>query len=354
MTTVTQPVVEVTGGVDTHKDTHTAAAVDSVGRLLGSAQFGATAVGYRQLLAWLASFGTVVLVGVEGTGAYGAGLARYLRTQAVAVVEIDRPDRQARRRAGKSDPVDAEAAARTALAGRRTGVPKTRNGPVEALRVLQVARRSAVDQRADIQRQIKALVITADEQLRTELRVLTDTKLINTCAALRPDPARIQTPAMALKAALRTLARRHQALTCEITDLDELINPLVTQTAPNLLALHGVGPQVAAQLLITAGDNPERLHSEAAFAMLCGAAPILASSGKTHRHRLNRSGDRQANAALYRIVISRLRWHQPTRDYTARRTTEGLTKKEIIRCLKRYVAREIHHALTTNNTTGHP
>jgi transposase len=347
MSTIAQQTREITGGVDTHKDTHTAAAVDSAGRVLGSEQFEANAAGYRRLLVWLRSFGVLVLVGVEGTGAYGAGLARYLREQDVSVVEIDRPDRKARRWQGKSDPVDAEAAARAALANRRTGIPKQRDGRVEALRSLRVARRSAVRQRADLSRQMKTLVITAPEELRAALRDLGDKQLVTTCAAWRPDAGRAGEPVVAARLALRTLARRHQRLTEEIDELDQIIGPLVTRIAPALLALNGVGPDVAGQLLVTAGENPERLRSEAAFAMLCGVAPLPASSGRTHRHRLNRGGDRQANSALYRIVLCRLRWDQRTKEYMQRRTKDGLSKKEIIRCLKRYIAREIYQVLTT-------
>ena len=339
-------VLEVVGGVDTHKDTHTAAAIETTGRLLGSAQFPADAAGYRALLAWLRSFGALVLVGVEGTGVYGAGLARFLSEQGVAMVEVDRPDRKARRWQGKSDPVDAEAAARSALAGVRAGLPKRRDGRVEALRSLRIARRSAVAQRADTQRQMKALVVTAPDNLRAQLRSLTDRQLIETCAALRPHREQFVDPAVAVKIALRSLARRHQALSVEIADLEELLVPLVAAINPQLLALKGVGTEVAGQLLVTAGENAGRLTSEAAFAMLCGAAPIPASSGKTTRHRLNRGGDRQANSALWRIVITRMGTDQRTRDYVARRTSEGLSKREIVRCLKRYIARDVFAVLT--------
>jgi transposase len=346
MTTMTQAPIEVVGGVDTHKDTHTAAAVDPAGRLLGSRQFEAAPAGYRALLAWLASFGPVTLVGVEGTGAYGAGLARFLTAEHVPVVEIDRPDRKARRWQGKSDPVDAEAAARAALTARRTGTPKDRDGRVEALRSLRIARRSAVKQRSDVIRQMQALVITAPEPLRSRLRELGNVALVDRCAAGRPDPAGAADPTTAVRIALRHLARRHQRLTEEIADLDDLLAPLVAAINPALLALNGVGVDVAGQLLVTAGDNPERLRSESAFAMLCGVAPLPASSGRTIRHRLNRGGDRQANAAIYVIVLCRLRWHEPTRAYAARRRAEGLSTKDIIRCLKRYVVRDLFQALT--------
>ena len=333
--------------MDTHKDTNTAAVIDTAGRTLGVAQFPTTPPGYGSLLAWLRSFGTVALVGIEGTGAYGAGLASYLHLAGVAMVEIDRPERKTRRWQGKSDPIDAEAAARAALTGRRTGTPKLRNGQVEALRVLRVARRGAVNNRADAQRQIKTLIVTAPDSLRSQLRELSDRRLIQVCATRRPDRAAAADPAVATVITLRSLARRHQQLTDEIDELDSLIAPLVEAINPRLYALLGVGPDVAGQLLVTAGQNPERLHSEAAFAMLCGAAPLPASSGRTHRHRLNRGGDRQANAALYRIVLSRLRWDPRTQAYAERRTTEGLSKKEIMRCLKRYIAREIYTALTS-------
>ena len=338
----------VVGGVDTHKDTHTAAAIDDCGRLLGYAQFPATRGGYRDLLAWLHSHGRLLLVGVEGTGAYGAGLTRLLVAEQVEVVEVDRPDRKTRRFHGKSDPIDAIAAAQAAQSGRATGQPKHRAGQVEALRALRTARRSAIQQRADVQRQLKALIVTAPDTVRERLRDLTDTRLITTCARTRPGPD-TACPATATTLALRSLARRHQQLSAEIRELDKLITPLIHTINPRLLAVFGVGPDTAGQLLVTTGDNPDRITTEAAFAMLCGAAPIPASSGRTHRHRLNRGGDRQANAALYRIALSRLRHDPATRAYAQRRTAEGKTKKEIIRCLKRYIAREIYRILTTND-----
>jgi transposase len=341
--------IEVAGGVDTHQDTHTAAVIDLVGRVLGTQQFPATMAGYTALLAWMRGFGRLGPVGVEGTGAYGAGLARQLRDEKVQVIEVDRPNRKTRRWQGKSDPIDAIAAAKAALAGDRTGTPKQRDGRVEALRNLRVARRSAVDQRADTQRQIKALIVTAPDDLRARLRGLSLTKLIAACAGLRPDRADTATPATAAKIALRSLARRHQQLAEEIADLDELLEPLVTAINPGLLAAHGVGADTAGQLLVTAGENHDRLTNEARFAMLCGTAPIPASSGKTTRHRLNRGGDRQANAALYRVVLCRLRWDPRTRDYMQRRTKEGMSKKEIIRCLKRYIARELYQLITSND-----
>ena len=339
----------VTGGVDTHKDTHTAAVLDPTGRLLGHRQFPTTPAGYALLLEWLRAHGEVDKVGVEGTGVYGAGLALYLRVAGVELVEVDRPDRKTRRRQGKSDPVDAEAAARAAQAGRASGIPKDHAGAVEALRALRVTRRSAVTARAQAQTQMKSLLVTAPDPLRSQLREMGERQLVAHCATRRPDrrPERgaLADPTTATLIALRALARRHQQLSAEIGELDALIAPLVTQINPALCALLGVGPDVAGQLLVTAGDNPARLRSEAAFAMLCGAAPLPASSGRTQRHRLNRGGDRQANCALYRIVLCRLRWDPRTRAYAQRRTAEGMSRKEIIRCLKRYVAREVYTAL---------
>jgi transposase len=349
MSTMAQSQLEVTGGVDTHKDTHTAAAVDSVGRVLGDAQFPATPAGYAALLAWLNSLGRLVQIGVEGTGVYGAGLARFLRHHHVDLVEVDRPDRKTRRWQGKSDPVDAVAAARAALAARATGIPKHRDGRVEALRNLRVARRCAVAHRADIQRRMHALIVTAPDELRQQLRALTPTALPRTCAALRPDTSRPGDPTTAAKIALKLLARQHIQLSQDIADLDEVIAPLVKTINPQLLATYGVGPDVAGQLLVTAGDNPDRLRSEAAFAMLCGTAPLPASSGKTHRHRLNRGGDRHANCAIWRIVITRLAGDPRTRAYRDRRVKQGMSKPEIIRCLKRYVAREIYQLLNPAN-----
>lgn len=352
--TVGLDVREVTGGVDTHADTHTAAAVDAAGRVLGSAQFPTTTAGYRALLDWLRGFGVLVLVGIEGTGVYGTGLARHLAGEGVVMVEVDRPDRKTRRFAGKSDPIDAQAAALAALSGRQNGTPKTRDGKVEALRVLRVARRAAICHRADLQRRLRAVIVTAPEDLRAALRTLPLSSLLATCAALRPDRARLDDPAQATKRTLRLLARRHAALSEEIAELDTDLAALVAAIHPGLLAVHGVGVDIAGQLLVTAGANHDRLRSEAAFAALCGVAPVPASSGRTQRHRLNRGGDRHANCALWRIVITRLRHDPRTRCYAARRSSEGLSKTEIIRCLKRYIAREIYYVLNPRQPLDTP
>lgn len=334
----------VTGGVDTHGQTHHAAVIDEVGRHLGDREFRTTPAGYRALLGWLAGYGRLGRVGVEGTGAFGAALTRYLHAEGVTVVEVDRPDRRARRAKGKSDPLDAYAAARAALSGAAAGAAKDRDGRIEAIRALRVARRSAVKARTQAMNQLKALLLTGPAELREQLRHHSPTMLIHAGARLRPGPD-LADPQQAVKTALRRLARRHQHLTTEIHAADTDLTTLITAAGPRLLALRGVGIDVAGQLLTTAGDNPDRLRSEPALAHLCGAAPIPASSGRTHRHRLNRGGDRAANNALHTIVLCRLRHDERTRAYLTKRTTDGLSKTEIIRCLKRYVVREIYTAL---------
>jgi len=344
MTTMVEDTRAITGGVDTHADLHVAAALDSVGGLLGVQEFPATAAGYAELLGWLRSFGNLALAGVEGTGSYGAGLARYLAAAGVRVVEVDRPDRQDRHRQGKSDPLDAVSAARAAQSGRASGAPRGRDGAVEAIRALMVAKRSARQERTQAVNQARALIMTGPEELRAGFARRSPAQLIEAIAALRPRPGDV--PGYATRVALRELGRRAQFLDGQLDRLDKLIGPLVTARAPGLLALHGVGPDTAALLLVAAGDHPERLRSESSWAHLCGVAPIPASSGKTAgRYRLNRGGDRQANSALWRIVIVRLRSDEATRAYADRRGKEGLSKKEIIRCLKRYVAREVYRQL---------
>jgi transposase len=351
ITTMAHPTPpRVTVGVDTHKDTHVAAARDQLGRRLGTTQVPASSAGYAQLLSWAHALGEVVAWGVEGTGSYGAGLARFLAAQGQRVVEVNRPDRQARRRRGKSDAVDADAAARAVQAGEATGVPKAQDGVVEMLRALRAARQTAVKARTQAINALKGLLVTAPAELREQLGGLPTGRLVGAAAEL--EVSTLTTPTAATKLALRGLAQRYQHLDAEIALLTEQLDALTARHAPKLRDLHGVGPDCAAALLIAAGDNPRRLHSEAAFAALCGTSPVEASSGKTRRHRLNRGGDRQANAALHRVVVVRLRWHQPTRDYATRRTTQGKTSKEILRCLKRYVAREVFAVLRQIDDPG--
>jgi len=288
----------VTGGVDTHADAHVAAALDGIGGLLGVSEFPASPAGYAQLISWLQGFGTVCLVGIEGTGSYGAGLARHVVAAGIRVVEVDRSDRQDRRRKGKSDPLDAVSAARAALSGRAAGAPRGRDGQVEAIRALMVAKRTARAQRTQTINQARALIITGPDDVRARFTGQTPAGLVAELAALRPRPGSMVRYHTLL--ALREPGRRAQYPGDQLTRLDQLITPLVTARATGLLALHGVGPDTAAVLLIAAGDHPDRLRSESAWAHLCASAPIPASSGKMqNRHRLNRGGDRQASHALY-------------------------------------------------------
>ena len=339
--TIVESTRPVTGGVDTHADVHVAAALDANGGLLGVRSFATTPAGFAELHGWLTGFGVVARVGVEGTGAYGAGLARFLRARELVVIEVDRPNRQRRRQAGKSDEIDAIEAARAALSGRASGIAKTADGDVEATRVLLVARRSGRDVRIKYLNQIRHLGFTAPDDLRERLRGVPREHLARTAAGLRPGPAN-ESVMYATKVAIRTLGRRVLDLEADARDLDQLIDERVRRTAPSLLDVYGVGTHTAAILLVAAGDNPHRLKSEAAFAHLCGVAPVPASSGKVVRYRLNPGGNRQANHALWRIVFTRMSSDERTRKYVARRVGEGRTTKEIMRVLKRYVAREIY------------
>lgn len=332
------PIPGIYGGVDTHRDVHVAAVVDQTGRILDVASFPATGAGYRSLLAWMRRAGPLVRVGVEGTGAYGAGLARHLTDAHVEVLEVNRPNRQLRRRRGKNDTVDAEAAARAALNGEATAIPKSHDGIVESIRVLRIAFCSTRNARTRVANQLRDLVLTAPESLRHRLDGLDTAARVQRAAGLRPG-ADLSDPAEATKAAMRALARQHQALTVHLDDLTRQANP-------GLRDAKGVGTDVASILLVAAGDNPDRLRSDAAFAALCGASPVEASSGRTARHRLNQGGNRQANHALWRIAMVRLSTDPRTQAYAAHRRSQGKTSKEIIRCLKRYIAREIHHLLT--------
>lgn len=325
----------VIGGVDTHADTHAAAVLDAFGAVLDAAEFGTDSDGLEELADWLGGFGEIGCVGVEGTSSYGAGLAALLRKRGLEVVEVMRPNRQLRRRNGKSDPTDAVGAARAALAG-DGAVPKSRDGGVEAIRVLVVAKRSARTQRTAALTQMRHLIIGAPASLRDQLRSTTVPALVEAAAAMRPETTADAVLA-ATKEALRSLAHRVQGLDDELARLNTKLETLVACAAPALLSRPGVGPDVAASLLVAAGDNPERIRNEAAWAKLCGVAPIEASSGKVTRHRLNRGGDRQANSALWRIVMVRMATDHRTRRYVARRRAEGRSNAEIMRCLHRHL-----------------
>lgn len=337
-------VRDVYGGVDTHKDVHVTAIVDQTGRILDTETFPASPAGYRQLERWLRSFGTVIRVGVEGTGSYGVGLTRHLTGAGVEVVEVNRPNRQLRRRRGKSDTVDAEAAARAALNGDASGIPKGNDGIVESIRAIRVVFCSTRAHRTRVSNQLRDLITTAPEPLRQQLEPLTTAQRVQRCARFRP--AALTDPTEATKHAPRTLARQHQALSADLDELRRHLDQLTTTANPALRAAKGIGADVASILLIAAGDHPDRLRSDASFAALCGASPVEASSGKIVRHRLNQGGNRQANHALWRIAMVRLSTDAETRAYAERRHADGKSRREIIRCLKRFIARDIYTLLT--------
>jgi len=337
-------VDEVVLGVDTHLDLNVAVALDQLGRRLGELKVPTTTRGYERLLRWAEGFGPVGCAGIEGTSSYGAGLARHLRAAGISVMEVERPKRRHLRRNGKSDPIDAEAAARAVLAGEAVGEPKSADGKVEMIRVLRSARQSAVKARSQAANQLQYLLVTAPEDLRQRLRQLPTKELIATCARFRlgSDPDDVRT---ATRFALRSVARRHEALSEEIAELDAQLERLVAEVAPALISRPAIGTHHAATLLVLAGDNPQRLNNEASFASLCGVSPIEASSGKVVRHRLNRGGNRDANRALHMICVVRMGSDRRTQHYVARRTAEGKSKWEIMRCLKRYIAREVYRVL---------
>ena len=331
----------IIGGVDTHKDLHVAAVVDECDRVLDTRSFATTRQGYKLMVAWMRSFGVLQRVGIESTGSYGAGLLRYMQTAGVEVLEVTTPDRHDRRKRGKNDDLDAQSAAHAAFAGQRTVTPRSRDGMVESLRVLKACRKTAVNARRIALQMIQNTIIAAPDGLRDLLRGMTRMQLIRTLAAWRPDLTAYRDIEAAYRICLKSLARRYLELHDETADLDMMIGAIVNDLAPELIAQNSIGHNSAAQLLLTAGDNPERLRSEASFAALCGVSPVPASSGKTVRHRLNRGGDRAANSALHIIAIGRLRTDERTKAYVARRVAEGHWKLEAIRMLKRYIAREV-------------
>jgi len=339
----------IVGGVDSHADAHHFAALDQRGALLATKSFATTTPGYAQAVDWLGSFGEIDTVAVESTGCYAAALVRYLREHDVRVVEVNQPHAHTRRRVGKSDPIDAEMAARLLLAGKAKVTPKQTDGIVESIRLLRVARSSAVKSRTAATIQIRDLIITAPQELRDQLG---DRKTLRgkaaVCARFRLSSRDLTRPSQAAKFALRSLAQRIEALDHEIESLDQQLEQLVAAAAPRTTQLLGISTGHAGQLLVTAGENISRLKGEASFAALCGASPIPASSGKTTRHRLNPGGDRQANRAPHLIAVCRLRYCQRTRAYAQRRTREGKSQREIMRCLKRYIAREVHRTLSAD------
>ena len=333
---------QVVIGVDTHDLVHVAVAVDHLGRRCDDISIPASPAGYERLVTWALEHGSVAAVAMEGTGSYGSALCTLLQARGVRVVEVSRPSRQHRRNRRKSDLIDAEAAARAFLGGEATAQPRGGDAAIAMIRCLRVAREALVNQRTQTINQLRALIVTAPAELRASLAPLSAPRLIKRVARFRIDG--VVSPADATRFALRQLGRHVRAIDVQIDELNDRLTPLVSNRAPELLALHGVGVDVAGNLLV-AWDNAERIKSEAAFAALCGVAPIPASSGKTSRHRLSRGGDRSANRALWRIVLTRLRTDDRTREYLVRRRAEGKSQREVVRCLKRYVAREVFHVL---------
>jgi transposase len=338
--------LDVVVGVDTHKDTHTAAAVGATGAVLEHLTVPADPAGYRQLI----GFGRrhyATLWAIEGTGSFGAGLTTALLDCCERVVEVDRPQRPARRGGVKSDDIDAVRAARQALAG--VGLSERRRGDREAIRVLLATRAQAVTFRTRAISALHALVTSAPDGLRERLRTLPLGELLQTCAGLRDSPRRsVEESATVL--AVRSTARRALACEREAAELEVQLDRLVRRLAPELLGQLGIGPVVAGQV-ITSWSHHGRVRSEAAFAKLGGAAPIEASSGTITRHRLNRSGDRQLNRALHTIVLVRMRQDRATKDYVQRRLAQGKTIRDIKRCLKRYIARQLFRQLEALSST---
>lgn len=344
MTATPSQTTGVIGGADTHADTIHVAAIDHVGRELGDREFATTPAGYQQALEFLAGFGVLGVIGIEGTSSYGAGLSRTARAAGIEVREVNRPDRTERRRRGKSDPIDAYQAARAVLSGRADAAPKDER--IEAIRALHIARRSAIKARTAAMNQIHQMLITAPDEVREKYRPLKEKRLVTALASCRPSRSRQGDPtARAVQTALKILAQRHQFLTTQADTLKTQLRELVREVNPHLLSRYGLGPTTAAQLLITAGGNPDRLRSEASFAALCGTAPVPASSGKTTRHRLSRGGDRAANHALHTIALVRMSSHPRTKAYVATQRMKNRSEAEILRLLKRALVREIYRSL---------
>ena len=337
----------VFAGVDTHQQVHHVAVITADGREVAHEEFSANHHGYQQLLDWVCGHGLIAAIGVESTGSYGAGLTRHLVAGGIEVYEVARPEKITRAQQGKSDTIDAYSAARQVRNGSAKGRAKVTTGIAEALRMLKIPRDGAVKARTAAYSQLRDLITTAPSLIHDDLIARTAKQRVRIAAAYRPDQAKIGACQVATaKLVLRNLAHRIQALNTEIATADKAIAGLVKQATPTLLAMPHVGPQTAAQLIITAGENIERMRSEAAFAKLVGVAPLPASSGKTTtRHRLNRGGDRQANSALYMITIGRMKKHPETLTYVERRRAQGKSNPEIIRCLKRHLARSIYRAL---------
>jgi transposase len=346
VTIVREEPPRIVVGVDSHKETHQAAVLDSNGALLGNECFEATTAGYHELEQWLATLGTIDRVGMECTGSFAAGLTRYFRERDVDVFEVTTTHRATRARRGKDDTIDAEMAARKVLSGEARAWAKDTTGDIESIRLLKLSRESAIKARTVALLQIRDVLITAPAELREWIESAGGSRhRVNRAGALRPDLERLGEPMQAAKFTLRQLSRRVKFLDEEIAGVDHQLVELVERCAPHLLQCRGIGTQHAAQLLITAGQNLERLRNDGAFARLCGVAPVPVSSGKTNRMRLHRGGDRQANRTLHLIAIARLRIDPRTQIYMERRRADGLSKMDVLRCLKRFIAREVYNGL---------
>ena len=342
--TLELPEGDVVAGIDTHEDTHTIALLDRVGAPVATATYRADPDGYRRAADFITSHGTCAAVGVEGTNSYGAGLRKHLQSRGLLVLEALRPKRQVRRMDGKSDPIDAAEAARSVLAGRGPSVPKDGNGHAEALRFLDAARAQLVRAMTALSNSAGDMLVTAPEAFRSRWgrgRAADALKRISSTTA-RGDGIVEE----ALMAALKAMARQHRELDRQARQLERRMREILDEHAPASLTIYGAGTITAARLVAAAGDNPDRIRDEAAFAKLCGACPIPASSGRTNRHRLNRGGNRNANSALHRIALVRMSHPHPrTRDYIARKRAQGMGTKEIMRCIKRAICREAYRAI---------
>jgi transposase len=330
-------------GVDPHRDSHALAIVEvRSGEALIETSVAADGAGYAAALALTdAHAAGRRAFAVEGAGSYGAGLARFLADRGETVFEVGRLQRE-RRSGGKTDALDAVRAARSVLGSKRPAQPRAK-GEREALRALMAARDGAVTAKTAALSQLRDLLVTAPEPLRAELRPLSRARLLAHLAVTRPD-RRHDPELRGTHLALKAVARRIRQLATEERELEREIEKLTRRLAPQLLDEPGIGPLSAAQVVL-AWSHPGRIHSEAAFARLAGTAPIPASSGQTIRYRLDRSGDRQLNRALHQIIVTRRRIHAPTIDYIERRTSEGKTRREATRCLKRYLARSLYRLL---------
>ena len=346
VTIVRESPPRIVVGIDSHKDQHQAAVLGTSGAMLGNRRFTATRRGYSELEEWLASLGEIERIGMECTGSYAAGLTRFFRERDVEVLEVNATHRATRARRGKDDVIDAEMAARKVLSGEARAQAKDTTGFIESIRLIKLARESAIKARTTALLQIRDVLITAPGELREHVEAAGGTRhRVNRAGALRPDFEHMDEPLQAAKFSLRVLSRRVKALDEEIVAMDAQLSRLVNYYAPNLLRCRGIGVQHAAALLITAGQNLGRLQNDSAFARLCGVAPIPISSGKTNRMRLHRGGDRQANKTLHLIAVARLRLDPKTQLYMERRRAEGLSKRDVLRCLKRFIAREVFNAL---------